>query len=90
MEEIIFENDTDAENDLTDDDEDWVIDENFPPLLQKPRFDDLLESKKQVIYYVVKVVEEERENEYSVSFLKLIREQSFIFPLEPNRNCEFI
>lgn len=91
-EEIILESDTDVDTDLnlSDDDDDRVIDENFSPLCQKLKLDDfvliLLESKKQAVYYVAKIVAEEADNEYLVSFLKLKREEQpcFIFPLEPD------
>lgn len=89
VEEIILDSETDLESDK-EDNELVVLDENFPDLQRKPKIDEyvlvLLQSKKQVVYYIAKILETENDDEYCVSFLKLKDRlhKTFIFPLEPD------
>lgn len=89
VEEIILDSETELDSD-NEDNEMVVIDENFPDLQRKPKINEyvlvLLRSKKQVVYYIAKILETENDDEYCISFLKLKDRfrKTFMFPLEPD------
>ncbi|CAH2095091.1 unnamed protein product [Euphydryas editha] len=86
-EDLILESETDLESDEEDE---QVIDEDFPDLQRKPMIDEyvivLLQSKNRVVHYIAKIVEDYGDDEYGVSYLKLKDRlnKTFMFPLEPD------
>lgn len=88
---VEYEDSETSETDLeSDEEEEEIIDEDFPDLQRNPTIDDyvlvLLQSKKRVVYYIAKILETENDIEYCVSYLKLKDRlnKTFIFPLEPD------